>query len=78
MITMEKILCPVDFFQASDEAVTYAAGLAANYDASNHLLHVVTPIAAGTYEYPIDTDEIMRWMDETSMAQLNKLGARVK
>src|SRR2546422_11228513 len=78
MITMEKILCPADFFPASDEAVTYAAGLAANYDASIHLLHVVTPIAAGTYEYAIDTDEIMRSMEEKSMEQLNKLVARVK
>src|SRR5256712_11197035 len=78
MITMEKILCPVDFFPASDEAVTYAAGLAANYDASIHLLHVVTPIAVGTYEYAIDTDEIMRSMEEKSMEQLNKLVARVK
>ena len=78
MITMEKILCPADFFPASDEAVTYAAGLAANYDASIHLLHVVTPIAVGTYEYAIDTDEIMRSMEEKSMEQLNKLVARVK
>ena len=78
MITMEKILCPADFFPASDEAVTYAAGLAANYDASIHLLHVVTPIAAGTYEYAIDTDEIMRSMEEKSMEELNKLVARVK
>src|SRR5438128_466027 len=77
MITMEKILCPVDFFPASDEAVTYAAGLAANYDASIHLLHVVTPIAAGTYEYAIDSD-VMRSMEEKSMEELNKLAPRVK
>src|SRR5262245_26318130 len=28
MITIKKILCPVDFFPASDAAVKYAAGLA--------------------------------------------------
>src|SRR5437667_1255221 len=77
MITMEKILCPVDFFPASDEAVTYAAGLAANYDASIHLLHVVTPIAAGTYEYAIDTD-VMKSMEEKSMEELTQLAPRVK
>jgi hypothetical protein len=44
MITSKKILCPVDFFPASDAAVSYAAGLAANYGAGVHLLHVVTPL----------------------------------
>jgi len=40
MINIKNILCPVDFFPASDAAVNYAAGLAANYDAAIHLLHV--------------------------------------
>jgi nucleotide-binding universal stress UspA family protein len=62
MITMEKILVPVDFFPASDAAVLYAAGLAANYDAAVHLLHVITPIAPAAYEYAIDTAEITKSM----------------
>ena len=49
MITIKKILCPVDFFPASDAAVNYAAGLAAHYEAAIHLLHVVTPMATGPY-----------------------------
>src|SRR5437870_9824398 len=49
MITIKKILCPVDFFPASDAAVTYAAGLAAHYEAAIHLLHVVTPMATDPY-----------------------------
>ena len=60
MITITKILCPVDFFPASDAAVSYAAGLAANYDATIHLLHVITPLLPSTYEYAIDTVEIMK------------------
>ena len=48
MITIKKILCPVDFFPASDAAVSYAAGLAGIYGAGIHLLHVITPVAAGT------------------------------
>jgi nucleotide-binding universal stress UspA family protein len=55
MVNIKTILCPVDFFPASDAAVSYAAGLAANYEATIHLLHVITPIAAGAYEYAIDT-----------------------
>jgi nucleotide-binding universal stress UspA family protein len=78
MITIAKILVPVDFFPASDAAVNYAAGIAANYDASVHLLHVITPIAAGTYEYAIDTTEMMKSMEETTMEEMNKLVAKVK
>jgi nucleotide-binding universal stress UspA family protein len=78
MITITKILCPVDFFPASDAAVNYAAGLAENYDASVHLLHVITPVAAGAYEYAIDTTEIIRSMEESSMQEMNRLVAKMK
>ena len=53
MITINKILCPVDFFPASDTAVSYAVDLGANYSATIHLLHVITPILPN--EYAIDT-----------------------
>ena len=62
MINIKKILCPVDFFPASDAAVNYAAGLAANYEAEIHLLHVITPIVMGAYEYAIDATEFVRSM----------------
>jgi nucleotide-binding universal stress UspA family protein len=66
------------FFPASDAAVSYAAGLAANYEATIRLLHVITPIAAGAYEYAIDTAELVASMEESSMAQMNKLVAGMK
>ena len=78
MITIKKILCPVDFFPASDAAVSYAAGLAGIYGAGIHLLHVITPVAAGTYEFAIDTTEIMNAMEESSTSELTKLAARAK
>jgi len=78
MINIKTILCPVDFFPASDAAVNYAAGLAARYDAAVHLLHVVTPVAAGTYEYAIDTTDIMRSIQKRSMDEINELLARIK
>ncbi len=78
MINIKTILCPVDFFPASDAAVNYAAGLAARYDAAVHLLHVVTPVAAGTYEYAIDTTDIMRSIQKRSMNEINELLARIK
>src|SRR5436309_2045767 len=78
MITIKTILCPVDFFPASDAAVNYAAGLAANYDAVVHLVHVVTPVAAGIYEYAIDIAEIIKSLEERSAQEMNTLAAKVK
>jgi nucleotide-binding universal stress UspA family protein len=78
MVNIRTILCPVDFFPASDAAVSYAAGLVANYEATIRLLHVITPIAAGAYEYAIDTAELVASMEESSMAQMNKLVAGMK
>ena len=78
MITVKKILCPVDFFPASDAAVSYAAELAGNYDASVQLLHVITPVAVGAYEYAIDTTEIMKSWEERATEEMTKIAARVK
>src|SRR5262245_27776607 len=78
MITIKKILCPVDFFPASDAAVQYAAGLAANYDATIRLLHVVTPIPPTAYEYVIDTAEIIQSMEYSSAEEMSKLVAKLK
>jgi len=44
MVDIKKILCPVDFFPASDKALQYAAALAEDYGAKMHLLHVVAPL----------------------------------
>ena len=78
MISIKKILCPVDFFPASDNAVSYATGLAANYDARLHLLHVISPLVPSTYEYAIDAVEIMKSMERTSAEEMKKLGMRVR
>jgi nucleotide-binding universal stress UspA family protein len=78
MISINRILCPVDFFPASDAAVSYAAGLASNYDATVHLLHVITPIVSTAYEYAIDTIEIMKSMEQSSAEEMKNLAARVK
>jgi nucleotide-binding universal stress UspA family protein len=77
MISIKKILCPVDFFPASEAAVNYAAGLAANYEAGIHLLHVVTPVVTGGYEYSLDTTEIMKSLEEKAEAELLALAQKV-
>jgi nucleotide-binding universal stress UspA family protein len=78
MINIKKILCPVDFFPASDAAASYAAGLAANYDATVHYLHVMTPMPAGTYEYMIDTTDIVKSLEESSMREMKEILARAR
>ena len=78
MITIKKILCPVDFFPASGRAVNYAAGLAANYGATIHLLHVVTPAIPTAYEYPLNTVDVVKWMEEASRPEMDKLVAKLK
>ena len=42
MITLKNILVPIDFNEASNAAVEHGRALAASFDASLHLLHVVT------------------------------------
>jgi nucleotide-binding universal stress UspA family protein len=78
MISIKTILCPVDFFPASDAAVNYAAGLAANYEAGIHLLHVITPLPAVPYEYAIDTSPIVKSMEDEAKAELQNLSDKVK
>jgi nucleotide-binding universal stress UspA family protein len=78
MISIKNILCPVDFFPASDAAVNYAAGLAANYDAGIHLLHVVTPVVTGGFEYSLDTSEIMTSLKQKAEEELAALSAKLR
>ena len=78
MINIKKILCPVDFFPASDAAVMYAAGLANNYDARLHLLHVITPVAPVAFEFPLNTVDLTKSLEESSMRELKALEARVR
>jgi nucleotide-binding universal stress UspA family protein len=78
MIDINKILCPVDFFAASDAAVKYAAGLATNYDAKLYLLHVVAPVAPAAFEFPMNAVDLTQALEESSMRELKGLEAKVR
>jgi nucleotide-binding universal stress UspA family protein len=78
MTGFKKILCPVDFFPASDAAANYAAGLAANCGAGIHLLHVVTPVVTGGYEYSLDTREIMTSLRKKAEEELSALARKCR
>jgi nucleotide-binding universal stress UspA family protein len=78
MININRILCPVDFFPASEKAVHYAAGMAAIYGAKIHLLHAVMPVIPVAYEFPMDTSAITKSMKEASSLEMRKLAAKLK
>lgn len=46
MVTMRRILCPVDFSDFSRHALDYAVGIARWYDAGIRVLHVIPPITS--------------------------------
>lgn len=48
MISITKILCPIDFSEASYKALQAADGLASQYSSELYLLHVVLPIPTFT------------------------------
>jgi nucleotide-binding universal stress UspA family protein len=78
MITIKKILCPVDFFPASDAAVTYAAGLASNYDAQLRLLHVIGPVVSTAMDFPAYSLDVTKSLEESCKRELNTLEAAVR
>jgi len=78
MVRIEYILCPVDFFPASERAVDYAIALAQNYRARLILLHVVSPVVPAAYDIPVNAAEMIEAMTEASTTLLQKLARRAK
>lgn len=78
MVRIQKILCPVDFFPASNSAAEYAIGLAKNYSARLILLHVVSPVVPSAYEVSINVGELMEDMSRRATVQLKKLARRAE
>ena len=77
-MNISKILCPVDFFPASERAVSFAAGLAESYDAELKLLHVVSSFVSPYYDVPINTTAVTASIEEGSRRRLDKLLGKLK
>ncbi len=77
MVRIKKILCPVDFFPASERAADYAIALARNYDAALLLLHVVTPVLPSAYEFTLD-GQMLKVMSNTAKKELQKFAGRAE
>jgi nucleotide-binding universal stress UspA family protein len=78
MLHIKKILCPVDFLPISERAVQYAAGLALDYDADIHLLHVVTPILPLAEGVPVATVAVIKTVEDASAARMKKLVSKLE
>jgi nucleotide-binding universal stress UspA family protein len=72
MIKVKNILCPVDFFPASEGAATYAAEIALAHDARLKLLHVISPIVS-TYKFPMNPADVVKTVKRTSEAKMKTL-----
>jgi nucleotide-binding universal stress UspA family protein len=77
MITIKKILCPVDFFPASEGAAMRAARIAADYDATLKLLHVVSPILS-SYKFPLNRAEAIKSLEQAATRKMKKLIERIE
>jgi nucleotide-binding universal stress UspA family protein len=73
MVRFKKILCPVDFFPASERALVYALKLAAKDGARLKLLHVVSLMVPPGYDFVVDSDSLLDKMEDSSQRQIRQL-----
>jgi nucleotide-binding universal stress UspA family protein len=78
MVQIQKILCPVDFYPASERAVDYAVTLAKNYEARLTLLHVVAPIIPTAYGVRVDLKSLVEALREESTRKLQQLSKKAE
>jgi nucleotide-binding universal stress UspA family protein len=78
MIRIQRILCPVDFYPASERAVDYALALARNYEARLTLLHVVAPILPSAYGVRVDLKSLVEALKEESTRKLQQLSKKAE
>ena len=77
MTKIKKILCPVDFFPASIQAVNYAARLASNNNASVYLLHVMAPVIDDPYSHSPYMPQLVKLMRQRSAHQIEEVEQRL-
>ncbi len=78
MIRFRKILCPVDFFPASERAGVLAADFARKYSADLKLIHVVPPVLPPRYGLVLDTAAMDQSMQEKAQKQLETTSRKLQ
>lgn len=74
MTIARTILVPTDFSEQADQALAYAVNLAAQLDATIHLVHAITVPAAGIPELGVAYSSLM--MESTAKEAQKELDAR--
>ena len=78
MVQIKNILCPVDFFAASRRALEYSVALAQNYNATLHILHVVSPVLPTSYEFSLNTADMIRAFEEQALEKVEDMGKQAR
>jgi nucleotide-binding universal stress UspA family protein len=75
VLSIKRILCPVDFSEFSDKAYDYAASLAHHYGAKLFLEHIVQPLTSAYpyYAFPDSWNDVYWNLDAHADAELKKL-----
>jgi nucleotide-binding universal stress UspA family protein len=73
VVEFKKILCPMDFFPASERAFDYALKLASKYGASVHVLHVISRIVPTVSDKPVRTSPKTRDEEKQAKRELKRL-----
>ena len=73
MKPLNRILVPVDFSAGSEEAVRYAAALAADSGSEIHLLHVLPPPEFGFAMVEPDLAGLLARRGDAAFAELSRL-----
>lgn len=76
---MRKILVPIDFSDASERAVIYAAALARRLHASLHLVHVLelSMVNRPQFDYEADMPALRERLYQDARRRLGELAARL-
>ena len=77
MDRIQKVLCAVDFFPASEAALFHATSLARNYGAELHVLHVIPPVSS-VFSSDKHTAELVKKADEDSQFRLEAMAKRAE
>jgi len=80
-VSIKSVLCPIDFSDSSEHALTYAIALAQSYDATLKLLHVVQPplmSVPGDPMVPEFSSEVMEDIAAASRRRLDEIATKTR
>jgi nucleotide-binding universal stress UspA family protein len=77
LIRLRHVLCPVDFFPASETALSYAASFSERHKARLHILHVIPPLSS-FLDFGQDTGQLVKAAHEEAQLRLATMAKAIK